>query len=153
MSMKKKKAMPIKTALPYFFSVKTESRHCVKLHGECALLMSRGILVKHSVRDSLIDLLDRQTVCSGCVFLASGSHCLVKLLDCGLQLGTDHLVAKRLCLVDQHTLLRGLDIRHFLTSKILKQRAARGYRDSHLRGDAHRFFRIKPASVFSTMQS
>ena len=88
-------------------------RHCVELLGEVGLLVSCVVLVKDAVSNCLVYLLNRELVKIGSCCLVAGLNCKVVLLECGLELALDHLILESLGLVNEDTLLCGLDISHF----------------------------------------
>ena len=81
----------------------------VQAAGQCGFLSGSGILVQDTLSSGLVDLLDRDADGLGLVFLG-----VLSLLDIGLQLGLDGLIAQSFGSNDLYSLLSGFDIVYVL---------------------------------------
>jgi len=98
-----------------FVWLDADLRHLVKKKGESALLVSGVVLVKKSLRNSLVNLLDGFAVECFCLCLVAGFDSSELLLDGGLELALRHLVLEGLNRDYFYALLCGFDVRHCLS--------------------------------------
>lgn len=87
------------------------SGESVELCSELALLSCSVILVKNTLSDSLVNLLDSGLIGFACESLITCCESCIILLDGGLHGRLEHLILQSLCFDNENALLCGLNIR------------------------------------------
>jgi len=101
-------------SMPFCFRLNL--RHLVELQCELALLVSSVVLVKDSLSNSLVNLLNCQLVCISSSSLVTGLNSSIVLLNDGTELALEHLVLESLGSNNLYTLFSGLNVRHIFYS-------------------------------------
>ena len=86
-------------------------RESVELCGKLALLSCSVVLVKNTLSDSLVNLLDSSLIGFACECLVTCCESCFILLDGSLHGSLEHLVLQSLCIGNENALLCGLNIR------------------------------------------
>ena len=92
-------------------STKTDLRESVELCGKLALLSCSVVLVKNTLSDSLVNLLDSSLIGFACECLVTCCESCFILLDGSLHGSLEHLVLQGLSIGNENALLCGLNIR------------------------------------------
>ena len=87
--------------------------HFVEFESKLGLLVSRVVLMKDTVSNCLVNLLNSKSVKFSSESLITGFNSVVELLDDSLKLALLHLVSESLVAVNENTLLCGLNVSHF----------------------------------------
>ena len=115
MRRNKKRIETARSSIPFkCYLLTQELCHLVELKSKAGLLVSGVVLVKDTVSNCLVYLLNSKSVKLRSSGLVAGLNSSVELLDSSLKLALDHLVSKRLSLVYKYTLFSGLNVSHFL---------------------------------------